>query len=49
MVPAAAVKQIPAVVDLLSRREAKIIEAAQAPGFDFEKLKAAMGAAREIH
>ena len=49
MVPAAAVKEIPAVVDLHSRREAKIIEAAQAPGFDVEKLKAAIGAAREIH
>ena len=49
MVPAEAVEQIPAVVDLLARREAKIIEAAKAKGFDTQKLRAAMGAAREIH
>lgn len=49
MVPEEAVKQLPAVIDLLSRREARIIEAAKAPGFNIEKLKEAMGAAREIH
>lgn len=49
MVPAEAVKKIPAAVDLISRREAKILEAARAPGFNIDKLKAAMGAARDIH
>lgn len=49
MVPAEAVKKIPAAVDLISRREAKILEAARAPGFDAAKLKAATGAARDIH
>ena len=49
MIPADAVKNIPDVVDRISRREAKILEAAKAPGFDVEKLKAAMGAARDIH
>ncbi len=48
-IPAHAVEKIPAAVDLIARREAKIIEAAQAPGFDAAKLKAAMGAARDIH
>ncbi len=49
MVPAAAVKKIPAVVELISRREAKILDAAKSPDFNFEKLKAAIGAAKEIH
>lgn len=49
MVPKEAVKKIPDVVDLISRREAKILDAAKAPGFDVEKLKVAMGAAKDIH
>ena len=49
MIPAGAVEKIPDVVDRILRREAKILEAARAPGFDAEKLKAAMGAARDIH
>lgn len=49
MVPADAVKKIPAVVDLISRREAKILDAAKADGFNVEKLKEAMGQARDIH
>jgi len=49
MIPAHAVEKIPAAVDLISRREAKIIAAAKAPGFDVAKLKAAMGAAKDIH
>ena len=49
MVPAAAVRKIPEAVDLISRREAKILKAAKAPGFDVEKLKEAMGVARDIH
>jgi regulator of RNase E activity RraA len=49
MVPKHAVKQIPAVVDLISRREAKILDAAKAPGFNVDKLIEAMGQARDIH
>ena len=49
MIPADAVRKIPDAVDRISRREAKILEAAKATGFDVEKLIAAMGAAREIH
>ncbi|MGI9386711.1 MAG: RraA family protein [Methyloligellaceae bacterium] len=49
MIPAEAVKKIPDAVDLIARREAKILEAARSPDFDVEKLKAAMGAAKDIH
>jgi len=49
MVPADAVTKIPDAVDLISRREAKILDAARAPEFNAEKLKAATGAARDIH
>lgn len=49
MIPAEAVEKIPDVVGLLSRREAEIIGAAKASDFDIEKLKAAVGAARDIH
>lgn len=49
MIPADAVPRIPGVVDLISRREAKIIGAAKSPGFNIDKLKAAMSAARDIH
>jgi len=49
MVPAETVKRIPGAVDLISRREAKILEAAKSPGFNADVLEAAMGAARDIH
>lgn len=49
MVPAETVKKIPDAADLISRREAKILEAAKSADFDVEKLKAAMAGAREIH
>lgn len=49
MIPAEAVKKIPAMVDLQQRKEAKILDAAKSPDFNFEKLKAAIGAAKEIH
>ncbi|MEK9672991.1 MAG: RraA family protein [Rhodospirillaceae bacterium] len=49
MVPDAAVKKIPDAVALISRREKVILDAAKAPGFDIEKLKAAMSGAKEIH
>ena len=49
VVPADTVKKIPEAVDLLARREAVIIGAAQKPGFTVEKLKKAIGDAEEIH
>lgn len=49
MVPKDAVKKIPAVVELLQRREAKILDAAKSPDFTFAKLKEAIGQAKEIH
>lgn len=49
MIPAEAVTEIPKIVDLISRREAKILEAAKQPDFDVQKLKAAMAGAKEIH
>lgn len=49
MVPADAVAKIPDVVDRLVRKEKVILDAAKAPDFDIEKLKAAMQGAREIH
>lgn len=49
VVPADVVKKIPAAIDLLTRREKVILDAAKAPDFDIEKLKKAMGEADEIH
>lgn len=49
VIPDDAVKQLPAAIELIAKREAKIISAAQADGFNFEKLKAAMGEAEDIH
>ncbi len=49
VVPREAVKKIPAVVDLQQRREAKILDAAKSPDFNFEMLKAAIGAQKEVH
>ncbi|MEM8647701.1 MAG: RraA family protein [Pseudomonadota bacterium] len=49
MVPADVVAKIPDVVDRLVRKEKVILDAAKAPDFDIEKLKAAMQGAKEIH
>lgn len=49
VVPAAAVKALPEKIELIARREAKIIGAARSPGFSFDVLKAAMKDASEIH
>jgi 2-methylisocitrate lyase-like PEP mutase family enzyme len=49
MIPADAVKKIPAAIDLISRREQVIIEAARADDFDIEKLKSAIGQTADIH
>ena len=39
----------PAVVDLISRREAIILEAAKSADFTVAKLKTAMGQIKDIH
>ena len=49
LIPPAAVKQIPAVVDLVSRREKIILEAAKSADFTVAKLKTAMGQIKDIH
>lgn len=49
VVPRDAVKKLPDAVDLLTRREAVILDAARAPDFNIDKLKAAMGQSAEIH
>ena len=49
MVPRDAVRKIPEVVALLQRREKVILDAAKAPGFNIDKLIAAIGSSKEIH
>lgn len=49
VIPEHAVIELPAAIDLISRREEKIISASKADDFDFEKLRAAMATAGEIH
>ena len=49
VVPAHLVRALPDMIALIARREAKILAAARAPGFDFAALKAAMADAAEIH
>ena len=49
VVPREAVARLPEVVDLLTRREAVILQAARADGFDIDTLKRAMADSEEIH
>ncbi|WP_028794931.1 RraA family protein [Thalassobaculum salexigens] len=49
VIPPEAVKKLPDAIDLLTRREAVILDAARAPDFSFDKLKAAMGQSADIH
>jgi regulator of RNase E activity RraA len=49
VVPAEAVKQIPAAADLLARREKVIIDTARSPGFSVERLRRAFAEQDEIH
>jgi regulator of RNase E activity RraA len=49
VIPAEAVKELPAAVELLTRREAVILKAARSTGFDIEKLKKAIADAADIH
>ncbi len=49
VVPHDAAPLIAAAAQLIARREAVILEAARAPGFDIDKLKRAMSEQAEIH
>lgn len=49
VVPREAVAKLPEAVDLLTRREAVILDAARAGGFDVDVLKRAMADSAEIH
>ena len=49
VVPAEAIKDLPAAVALLARREKVIIDAAKAPGFSVAKLRQAFAEQEEIH
>lgn len=49
VIPLDVAARIPEAVDLLTRREKVILDAAKAPGFNFEKLSQAMAGAEEIH
>ena len=49
VVPPEAVRELPAAVDLLTRREAVILECARQPDFGIEKLRRAMADASDIH
>jgi hypothetical protein len=49
VIPAKVVKQLPAAVDLLQRREAVILKAARGTDFDIDKLTAAIAGATDIH
>ena len=49
VVPREAVAKLPEAVDLLTRREAVILDAARSSGFDVDVLKRAMAHSAEIH
>jgi regulator of RNase E activity RraA len=49
VIPPDVAARVKATATLLQARERVIIEAARAPGFDVEKLRAAQGRASEIH
>ncbi len=48
-IPEALAAKIPTACDLLVRKEAVILDMARAPGFDIDKLKAALTRQDEIH
>jgi regulator of RNase E activity RraA len=48
-IPAALAPKIPAACDLLTRKEAVILEMARAPGFNVAKLREALAKQDEIH
>ncbi|MGI4800066.1 MAG: RraA family protein [Janthinobacterium lividum] len=49
VIPADAVKKLPAAIELVSRREKVILDVVNAPGFTPDKLRAALKQSGEIH
>jgi regulator of RNase E activity RraA len=49
VVPADAVRKVPAAADKIARREKVLLDAAKRPGFSVEDLKRALAEADEIH
>lgn len=49
IIPAEAVKRLPAAIDLVSRREKVILDVVNNPGFTPEKLRQALKTSGEIH
>ena len=49
VIPPEAIKELPAAVDLLARREKVMIDAAKSPGFSVARLRQAFAEQEEIH
>ena len=49
VIPADAVKKLPAAIDLVSRREKVILDMAKTPGFNSHMLRDALKRSGEIH
>ena len=49
VIPLAVAKEVPEAAAMIARKEAVTIGAAQEPGFNFERLKQAMGNAEDVH
>ena len=49
IVPIEVIEKLPAALELCTRKEAPILQAARESGFTVDKLKAAMGQAADIH
>ena len=49
VIPLAVAKEVPEAAAMIARKEAVTIGAAQQPGFNFERLKQAMGDAEDVH
>jgi regulator of RNase E activity RraA len=49
VIPADAVKALPAAVELLQRKEAVVLEVARGAGFNIDKLRKATADAADIH
>lgn len=46
--PASELEKLPAAIDLMARKEKVILDAARAPGFNVEKMRAAMAASEQV-
>ena len=48
VIPVAALEKLPSAIDLMARKEKVILDAARTPGFDVEKMRAAMAASEQV-